>query len=77
MKLWINCFSAVPSVRASVLEHITCASVWLVYIMACLWLLYLTGCATDPDDKRFFYDSWRLKRADPAASSQPGDLNRP
>lgn len=68
MKLWMNSFPAVFSVGASLPERVTCVGLWLVYVVALLWLLCLTGCVADPDDKRFFYDSWRLKNANQVAS---------
>lgn len=68
MKPWMNSSPAVFSVGASLPERATCTGLWLVYVLALLWLLCLTGCTTDPDDKRFFYDSWRLKNTNQIAS---------
>lgn len=68
MKLWINYFPSVILARTSLLERLACIGLWTVYALALLWLLCLTGCVSDPDDRRFFYDSWRIRGADQTAS---------
>ena len=68
MKPWTNDLPAVIAARTSLLERVACVGLWLVYALALMWLLCLTGCVSDPDDRRFFYDSWRIRNTDQTAS---------